>query len=303
MAHRLKKSESASAGIRRIARAEIDDALELLEKSQADLEAAVHELRKHFKKIRVVARLVREELGDEAYQRDNGAVRRLGLRLASARDASVRVSALDRLRSTYPKDLPADRILLIQKRLASRRRAALGRVRRGSILAAIGRELVALRGRVRTWPLRQGGFACLEPGLRRAYRQGSRCEAQAYASRTDEAFHEWRKRAKELRYDVDLLESVWPETMKNLEKALHGLTDYLGDDHDFADLRRILSTSPKLTQGEKDVATVIELIDRRRSELQAAARPLGARIYAERAKAFSRRIESYWNAWRSCPEV
>ncbi len=37
-------------------------------------------------------------------------------------------------------------------------------------------------------------------------------------SRTDEAFHEWRKRAKDLRYHVDLLEPVWPEVMENVEK-------------------------------------------------------------------------------------
>jgi predicted GTPase len=90
--------------------------------------------------------------------------------------------------------------------------------------------------------------------------------------------------------------------MKDVEKTLHDLTDHLGDDHDFADLRRVLTTSPKLTEGADGVATVIELIDRRRSELQASARPIGARIYSEKPRAFASRIESYWNAWRSCPD-
>jgi predicted GTPase len=89
--------------------------------------------------------------------------------------------------------------------------------------------------------------------------------------------------------------------MKDVEKTLHDLTDHLGDDHDFAELRRVLTTSPKLTEGADGVATVIELIDRRRSELQASARPIGARIYSEKPRAFARRIESYWNAWRSFP--
>jgi CHAD domain-containing protein len=300
--YELKKNESASAGIRRIAREEIEEALELLEKRDSDLEETVHELRKHFKKIRAVARLVRDELGENAYRRDNDTVRGLGRRLASVRDGSVRVDALDGLRSTYEKDFPSDRVSSIRKRLALRRRAALGRVRRGSTLSAIAGELDPLRARVRAWPLKQEGFACLEPGLRRVYRQGRNGEVEAYASRTDEAFHEWRKRAKDLRYHVDLLEPIWPETMKEVEKTLHELTDHLGDDHDFADLRRILTTSPNLTQGADGVATVIELIDRRRSELQAAARPIGARIYSEKPKAFSRRIESYWAAWRSCPD-
>ena len=300
MGFKLRKSEGTGAGARRIAREEIDEALDLLKDRKAKPDETVHELRKHFKKIRAVVRLVEDELGDQIASRDNKALRDLGRRLASARDASVRVSALKRLRETYGKDFPAG-LSPIEKRLAGRYRAALGRLRRRPGLAVIRRELDELRKRVRAWPLRREGFACLEPGLRRVYRRGRKDEALAYASRTDEALHEWRKRAKDLRYHVDLLEPVWPEAMKDFEKALHELTDRLGDDHDFGDLRRALTSSPRLTAGAADVTTLIELIDRRRSELQSAARPLGARIYSEKPKAFTRRIESYWDAWRSCP--
>lgn len=302
MGYRLKKNESTPAGIRRVTREEVEKALEILEKKDIDPEERVHELRKHFKRIRAIVRLVREELGDEAYRRDNQAARGMGHRLASARDGSVRASALERLRALYENDFPSDRVAGVQKRLASRRRAALARLRRGSAFPAIARELDALSKRVRTWPLRKEGFACFGAGLRRGYRQGRTVESEAYASRADEAFHEWRKRAKDLRYHVDLLEPIWPETMKELEKTLHDLTDRLGDDHDFADLRRVLTASPRLTQGADGVATVIELIDRRRSELQASARPIGARIYSEKPRAFTSRMESYWSAWRSCPD-
>jgi CHAD domain-containing protein len=302
MGFKLKKSESVGAGIRRVAREEIDAALELVEDRKADPEETVHELRKHFKKVRAVLRLVRDDLGEETYRRDNAAVRGLGRRLASARDAAVRVSALDRLRSEEEKDFPADRASALQRRLAARYRAALSRLRRGSTLGTMRRELEDLRQRVRAWPIHQEGFACLEPGLRRVYRQGRSGEKDAYATRADEAFHEWRKRAKDLRYHVDLLEPVWPETMKDMGKALHDLTDCLGDDHDFADLRRTLAESPALVAGQEGVAAIIERIDGRRSKLQTAARPLGVRIYSEKPDAFSRRMESYWTAWRSCPD-
>jgi hypothetical protein len=83
--------------------------------------------------------------GAEAYERDNASVRELGQRLAPVRDSTVRVSALERLRSTYEKEFPAEGTYPIQKRLASRHRAALGRLRRGTILSAIGRELEGSR--------------------------------------------------------------------------------------------------------------------------------------------------------------
>jgi len=169
-------------------------------------------------------------------------------------------------------------------------------------MSAAAQELEELRRRVRAWPIQQEGFACLERGLRRAYRQGRECQAEAYGSRDDMAFHEWRKRAKDLRYHVTLLEPIWPEVLKKVEGELHELTDRLGDDHDYAELRRMLTSSPKLIQGANGVTKVIELIDRRRSELQTEARPVGARLYAEKPGAFSRRIDDYWTAWRACPE-
>jgi CHAD domain-containing protein len=162
--------------------------------------------------------------------------------------------------------------------------------------SAFRRELGALRRRVRAWPLVNPGFGCLEPGLRRAYRDGKRSEAEAYAARTDEAFHEWRKRAKDLRYHVQLLGPAWSKPLEDLEKELHDLTDRLGDDHDLADLRQTLRR-PRRQTGH--VGRVIDRIGHRRSELQADASPLGARIYAEKPRRFSKRIESYWDVWRA----
>jgi CHAD domain-containing protein len=299
MGFQVKKNESASAGVRRIARELADEAVDLIENKKEDPEDTIHELRKQLKKFRAVLRLVRGELGDEVYKRDNVAARDLGRKLSPARDAGVRVSSLESLQKTYPKEFPAEEMAPIRKRLEMRHRAAVRRVGGGPALPAIARELKALRRRVRAWPLAKEGYPCLEPGLRRVYRQGKKGEADAYVSGSDEAFHEWRKRAKDLRYHVDLLEPVWPEVMPNVEKTLHKLTDCLGDDHDLSDLRRILTTSPRLTRGSKSVTRVLELIDRRRSELQAEARPIGARIYCEKPKAFSARVGFYWDAWRA----
>ena len=299
MGFKLKKNESASAGIRRVVREEIDESLDLVKKGPADPETAVHELRKHFKRIRAVLSLVRDELGEEVYARENGALRDLGRRLSSARDASIRVSALDRLREAYENDFPADGIATVKTRLAARRGAALRPLRRRPAFSAIGRDLNALRRRIPAWPIRKAGFDGLASGLRRIYRQGRESEDRAYTSRTDEDFHEWRKRSKDLRYGAELLEPLWPETMKEVEQALHDLTDRLGDDHDLAELRKTLSASPKLVEGAHGVGTLLELIDRRRAELQVAARPLGELLYAEKPAPFTRRIESYWNTWRS----
>lgn len=299
MAFRIKKNESASAGIRRLAERLVDDAVEMIETKDDDPAETIHEVRKQLKKFRAVLRLVRDEAGEEVFRRDNVDARDLGRKLSPVRDASVRVSALDHLREDLDDDSPAEVITPIRRRLVSRQRRALSTIRRRSVLPSIAGSLAKLRRRVRAWPLEKEGFQCIEPGLRRVYRQAKRAEAEAYSARTDVAFHEWRKRAKDLRYHVDLLEPVWPEVMKNVEKTLHRLTDCLGDDHDLSDLRRVMTSSPTLTRGVKGVKRVIDRIDRRRSELQVDARPIGARIFSEKPREFSQRVGAYWDAWRS----
>jgi CHAD domain-containing protein len=242
---------------------------------------------------------VREGLGDEVFRRENLVLRDLGRKLSPARDAAVRVSALDLLQKTYTEEFPAKDMAPIRKRLLGRQRSALRRVRNRPSLSRIARELRDLRRRVRAWPLTEDGFAGLESGLKRSYRQGRRAEDEAYALRTDEAFHEWRKRAKDLRYHVAVLEPVWPDVMKEVEGALHDLTDRLGDDHDLGDLRKVLAMPHTPAVNSKSMGRVLDLIARRRSELQAEARPLATRIYAEKPGVFAARVGTYWEAWRS----
>lgn len=299
MAVHMKKHESASAGARRLAEKALDQSLEMIGEAGDDPAKTVHEVRKELKKFRAILRLLRDETGEEIYRRDNFAARDLGRKLSPVRDAAVRVSALDGLKKKFESDFPTTGIAPVRGRLVSRHRAALSKIRKGSVLPAIAESLGELRRRVRTWPLGKAGFSGIEPGLRRVYRQGRDAEAEAYRSQTDETFHEWRKRAKDLRYQVDLLEPMWPEVMRDVQKALHELTDDLGDDHDLGDLRRVLRDSRERAGGAKAVDRVLELIERRRSDLRKAAQPIGAKIYGEKPKDFARRMGGYWDVWRA----
>src|SRR5262249_54968952 len=156
---------------------------------------------------------------------------------------------------TYEKDFPGEGVAAVKKRLAARRGAALRPLRRRPAFTPISRELTALRRRIPAWPIHKPGFDGLASGLQRIYRPARKAEARAFSARNDEDFHEWRTRSKDLRYGAELLEPVWPETMKDVEQALHDLTDRLGDDHDYAELRKTLTASTKLIAGAHGVGT------------------------------------------------
>ena len=78
----------------------------------------------------------------------------------------------------------------------------------------------------------------------------------------------------------------------------HDLSDHLGDDHDLALLRDQAQRRSAIFADPADQRHLLEQIDQRRGELQFAAISLGERIYAEKPKRFSKRLERRWEAWR-----
>ena len=66
MAFQLKESESVGNGIRRILRKELKEALQELTGAEASDES-IHGVRKRFKRLRAVVRLMRDALGEEQH--------------------------------------------------------------------------------------------------------------------------------------------------------------------------------------------------------------------------------------------
>ncbi|MGI9609351.1 MAG: CHAD domain-containing protein, partial [Acidimicrobiia bacterium] len=76
------------------------------------------------------------------------------------------------------------------------------------------------------------------------------------------------------------------------------LADALGADHDLAELYRLLDEEPEMLPDANARHLLQGLLLRNRSRLQAAAQPIGARLYAEDPSAFTQRLGVYWEAWR-----
>ena len=149
---------------------------------------------------------------------------------------------------------------------------------------------------MRDWLIPDAGWKALRPGLRRIYGQTRRCWRAAATDPTVARLHEWRKRAKDLRYALDLLEPVWPGVMKALADEADTLADRLGEDHDLALLRRFAREVARDGAGERDQ---LALIDASRRRLQADALALAARIYEAPPSRFAGRLATYWHAWKA----
>ena len=135
---------------------------------------------------------------------------------------------------------------------------------------------------------RRGGWSAIGSGLVRSYRQGRQAFARAQYQPSSEDLHAWRKRVKDLWYHERLLAPVCGPAVRGQAKDAHRSADLLGDDHDLGMLREALTGGR--VEAAVDLDAVVALIDHRRAELQSEAAHVGTRVYAEKPKAFGRRM-------------
>lgn len=290
MAYRLKHGESVADGVKRIAREEIGAAARLLRaKRGVDRDHAIHEVRKSIKKLRALLRLVRPQLGP-LYAAENSRLREAGRKLSELRDAGALIGALDDLKKRANGALGGQSLSSIHRALTVHKKQVEEEVGTPELLRSLAATLGQTRQAAASWPLEADGFAAVEPGLEKTFRDGKKALAVARKSGTREDFHEWRKRVKDHWYHIRLLEKVWTEVMEGYEHSLKELETALGDDLNLAMLRnRVASTS--------NATGLIRTIDASRQELRERALAIGERVYAGKPRQFIRQMKHLWEAW------
>jgi len=254
---------------------------------QDDAVAALHEARKDLKKSRSLLRILRPAMGDDLYAREMASLREIAQALSGARDAEVLPVAFARLRADYPSEVPEAAYTALEARLADEARAIDG----SRSLAGQSAGLGAASRRVREWPLQQLSWDDVAAQLEATFRRGRKAMRGARRQPSDENLHEWRKRVKDLLYQLRLLEAAWPGIIEAHAAQSHRLADLLGDDHDLAVLRSVLCESTGAgAESAQPVEPLVTVVERRRLELQAEAWLLGMRIYGEGPKALRRRV-------------
>ena len=290
MAYRLSIADDVPSSVRACAREQLGGAIERLERAEEDPVEAVHDARKHVKKLRALLRLVRPALGARAYRAESAALRDVGRGLSATRDADVLVATVAALAQRFAGRLQAATFDGVRAALA-RSAGAPGEAaaERATAIA----ELRAAAARVEEWPLEGAGWGTVVAGIARAYRRGREAGTAAEEEPTAERLHEWRKRVKDLWYHERLLAPAWPAVIGAHGEEAHVLSELLGEEHDLAVLRERLdggglAPAPAV---EAELPALAELVEERRAELREQARRLGRRLYAESPKAFARRIE------------
>jgi CHAD domain-containing protein len=291
MTYALDPTRPVPREVRRVAIRQLSNAIDgLTGRTELNEDEAAHDARKRAKKLRALLRLTRGELPGKVYRAENDALRDAARRLSPVRDAWVLLGVLDKLTrhtASGPEPYGAFRALLVQEHTDHRKEVFdSGAV--DEVVSVLGE----VAGRVPGWKIRDRGWKAIEDGMARIYKQGRTEMAAAYEHPTSEAFHDWRKRAKYLRYQLKLVRGAWPEALGALEGLADDLGDLLGDEHDLSVLRDRVVDEPSI--GPEHRLELIELIDRRREGLRARAAPIGRQLYADKPSEFVHRLGILW---------
>jgi CHAD domain-containing protein len=300
MAFQFKRKESVRKAVRRLAQRGINKALGDL--AHCGRIEAVHEVRKEIKQLRALLRVVRAAMNESDYRRYSKRLREAARLLAAARDARVRVSALAGLTSHFKPALAPRPFRRIRSILAADCRKEQAEMSRSQAARDVGRILKSLFGKVASLRLERSGWSALGPGVQRSFRAGRQGYQLARKAGSPDVFHEWRKRVKDLYYQVGLLRPIWPEQMAAAEAELRRLGQWLGDDHDLV-LLAGPSALERLKKKAADEADALgTLVGQRHKQLRARALALGAKFYNEKPSIFRNRLEQYWKRWRRGPK-
>lgn len=290
--------DSFGDGLAAAARSIIADARRALADSELSDAEAVHEVRKALKRWRALLRLLAHPLGEQAEQM-RAEARELMRALAVARDAQSALDALADLRKevikTEPPLSPAS-METIGRRLTAIKVTAEQTGFTKDMRGRLSRYLDYATLSLERWPITAINFGTVADGLISTYRRARQLLPDNWAEADAEHLHDLRRRVVEHRHQMDLMEPLWPRLGQVWAEEAQRLRNRLGACQNLAVFTGLIAPHQPLAPWRSRLLPVIEA--RRAAHLKTAAR-LAGRLFAEKPKAFRRRIAALWSARRA----
>ena len=247
-----------------------------------DPEEAVHEYRKSIRRARAVVALLRPALGRRAAAGIGGELRRAFAQTGALRDADVLLETLRLVPGEDPTRTEIEEALG-RERSEEGAGAAVKALEAGSLI------LKPLAESLRVVLPATFSMEDLDRGLTRSVRRVQETLETAARTRTDADFHDWRKRVKELRYQVEMLASSGSAALRRREKALSALAEDLGETTDLILLEAALARR-MATGTMPDAPALTGAIHAMVAERTAALIARGQETFSEPPGALARQI-------------
>jgi len=298
MSASLKRKESVRAAVRRVARRRIAATIVCLDRKPGAIpDEKIHEARKQLNQLLAVLHLIAHDVGRKRRFRVESSLHDVARSLSELRDTTI---MLENLRGLHARGV------LTSESLAKLGSALEVRWQRGGerVLASssqrrlLAKALQKARRHIARWSVIHRGWQAIDAGLRQAYRAGHATMKATLFDPSDDAFHEARKRSKDLLYVMEFLQRMRPRPMRAKAAAARRLADLLGRDHDLAVLEGALCGELRASLPQVERNRLETTVSRHRRTLQRTAGTVARGVYAETEEIFVSRLHRYWKDWR-----
>lgn len=252
-------------------------------------EAAVHDFRRAMKQWRALMRLLEPFIPDaESWRRE---ARDHARSLAHARDGAAALNAFDGLSDKG--------ILLLSKRSHETVRGRIEALRGNeeqAVLTPDLRETILVwldraAASIESWPLDPFDFSAIAAQLADSYRSARRRIPADWETADAADLHTLRQRVVELRYQMELVEPLWPRFGRMWTDEAERLRERLGRCQDLEVLRALTAPHQPLAHWRSRLTPACT---ERSTALAQRASRLAHRLFAEKPKAFRKRLEALW---------
>jgi CHAD domain-containing protein len=255
------------------------------ERTDAD---AVHDFRRAMKQWRSLMRLLESFIPNAVQLRQEA--RDHARSLSRARDSQSALNAFDDL---LEKSLPLSErsTATIRGRIEAMRgteeQAVLTPELRDTILTWIDATAAAIE----QWPLDPFEFSKIAGRLAAGYRTARQAIPDDWTQASAEELHHLRQRVVDHRYQMELIEPLWPRHARMWTDEAERLRDRLGRCQDLEILKRLTEPHQPLAPWRSRLTPAVA---ERTNELAQRAARIALRLFAEKPKAFRHRLETLW---------
>jgi CHAD domain-containing protein len=260
---------------------------------QRSSQDAVHDFRRAMKEWRALMRLLAPFIGDAELLRIEA--RDHARSLAHARDGQAALNAFDDLLKKQRLVLSERSTATVRERIEALRGSEEAAVLTPELRDAIVGWIDTATAAVEAWPLDPFDFAAIAAQLTVCYRNARRHLPEDWALATPDALHALRRRVVDHRYQMELVEPLWPRFGRMWTEEAERLRDRLGKCQDLAVLERLTGLHQPLAHWRSRLTPACE---ERRLQLSHRAARIAKRLFAEKPKAFRRRLETLWEQAR-----
>jgi len=290
----LQPKAAIGPAVRAIAGAILAEARATISDPERSHQDAVHDFRRTMKQWRALMRLLQPFIPDAVRWRQEA--RDHARSLARARDGQSALNAFDDLANKgAAPSLSARSVATIRSRIeairGSEEQAVLTPELRDGIIAWLDAATAAIE----QWPLDPFDFSSIAAQLAAGYREARRRIPADWSQASAEDLHQLRQRVVDHRYQMELVEPLWPRHGRMWTEEAERLRDRLGRCQDLEILKRFTEPHQPLAHWRSRLTPACA---ERTTELAHRAARIALRLFAEKPKAFRRRLETLWDHGR-----